>query len=314
MAKEKRNRQQGAFRVPNSIVQGLTTTTDAGLNRLSVFKIVTMFGLIAHVDQDHPEKEVRIRTRDILEIIQVGRSAAHAVDRHWTTEDGQETRKTYQATRFKPRQRRQVNDALFAIFNSMVVIRHYGKDRAVEHRLVHILDSFGYRYKRDGQELDVHDLPTDCERVNVGADKRPVWKIKRRTSTSSQFERPSAILFRINQELAHEIKKRKGTISSTIFARRVFELFRLFTQQPAAIRLLILVLRQTNSHFSRILSKLLDDLNWDTTHPTRAITQLTEALEQLQRLEVVTSFRIEADVDLVVIEANREWSDRLGEA
>jgi hypothetical protein len=50
--------QKGGFRVPNSIIQGLTTTTAAGLNRLTVFQMVTLLGLLTRVSPKQPTKEV----------------------------------------------------------------------------------------------------------------------------------------------------------------------------------------------------------------------------------------------------------------
>src|SRR5690349_18051525 len=94
---------RGSFRMPNSIVQGLTTTTPTGLNRLTAFQMVTLFGLMAHVPAKHPQREVRIRLRDILEIIRVGKTVTDAVDRTWTTRDGVERRRRYRRARYNPK-------------------------------------------------------------------------------------------------------------------------------------------------------------------------------------------------------------------
>ena len=88
--------------MPNSIVQGLTTTTPTGLNRLAAFPMVTLFGLLAHVSAKDPRKEVRLRLRDILEIIRVGKSVTDAVDRTWTTRDGEERRRRYPPPAIQP--------------------------------------------------------------------------------------------------------------------------------------------------------------------------------------------------------------------
>ena len=71
--------------MPNSVVQGLTTTTAAGLNRLTASQMVTLFGLIAHVLAKHPRREVRLGVADILEIVRVGKTVKGVVGRSWTT-------------------------------------------------------------------------------------------------------------------------------------------------------------------------------------------------------------------------------------
>ena len=78
-------------------------------------------------------------------------------------------------------------------------------------------------------------------------------------------------------------------------------------KNPAAIRLLVLVLRQTDDDFTRILGRLLDDLGWDVTHPSRAVTQLTQVLGRLRDLDIVTDFVLDRVADRVTITINRTW-------
>jgi hypothetical protein len=88
---------------------------------------------------------------------------------------------------------------------------------------------------------------------------------------------------------------------------RVFDLFRELVKNPASLRLLVLVLRQTDTNFTRILSPLLNNLGWDVTHPTRAVAQLEQALERLRSLDVVQGFTIDRASDRVSITVNRGW-------
>ena len=78
-------------------------------------------------------------------------------------------------------------------------------------------------------------------------------------------------------------------------------------KNPAAIRLLVLVLRQTDGDFTRVLGRLLDDLGWDATHPSRAATQLTQVLGRLRDLDIVTDFVLDRVADRVTITINRTW-------
>ena len=73
----------GSFRVPNSIVQGLTTSTDADLNRLTSFEMVTLLGLMTKVPANRPAGEVRTTVSEILRIIEVGRQVEHSVEREF---------------------------------------------------------------------------------------------------------------------------------------------------------------------------------------------------------------------------------------
>jgi hypothetical protein len=300
--------------MPNSIVQGLTTTTSTGLNRLTASQMVTLFGLVAHVSAKHPQKEVRIKVRDILEIIRVGKTVTDAVGRAWTTKDGVERRRRYPRRRYSPKYLEQVHDALLALYDQSVVIRKRdgGPKPKLKERIVHILDTFGYVYEIDGRAVDVDDLPPGRTKVNIGTGDRPVWRLRRRTPGGECYERPTGILYRINAELADELANHKGTIGFTVFAHRVFDLFREFAKTPATLRLLVLVLRQTDDDFTRVLRQLLDDLGWDVSHPARALAQLTQVLEQLRTLEVVTDFAIDPDADRVTVAVNRAWYQQAG--
>jgi len=300
---------EGSFRMPNSIVQGLTTSTPADLNRLTPFQMVTLFGLVAHLSPKNPQKEVRLKVSDILEIIKVGKTVDQAVDRSWTNRDGAERRGQYKCRRYSPRHLKLVHDALLALHDQSVAIRSYDprSDRRVEDRIVHVLDSFGYSYEVGGRAVDVDELPAGREKVNMGTEEWPVWRIRRAASDGGRYDRPAGILFRLNTELAHELQGRRGTISFTLFAIRVFDLFREFMATPAAIRLLVLVLRQTGGGFTRTLSQLLDDLGWDVSHPSRAIEQLTASLERLASFRVVTDFVVDREADRLVITLNRDW-------
>jgi hypothetical protein len=300
---------QGSFRMPNSIVQGLVTATPAGLNRLTSFQMVTLFGLMSYVSPKSPEKEVRLKVRDILEIVRVGKNVNLAVERNWTTQAGVERRKRYQAVRYSPRHLEQVHEAQLALHNQSVAIQYFDRasGRKIKDQDVHILDSFGYCYQVDGRQLDVDDLPPDRDRVNIGTDDRPLWRVRRRTPGGDSYDRPSAITFRINGDLAREILGGKGTIRFTLFAHRVFDLFREFMRNPTAIRLLVLMLRQTQPEFTRCLTPMLDDLGFDVSHLNRAVEQLEEMLGRLHDAEIVAAFSIDRDTDRITVEVKRTW-------
>src|SRR4051794_7207442 len=123
MATTTPNPSRGSLRMPNSVVQGLTTTTSTGLNRLTASPMVTLFGLMAHVSSKNPRKEVRIRLRDILEILRVGKGVTDAVDRRWITRDGEQRRCRYRRRRYNPKHLEQVHEALLALYDRSVVIR-----------------------------------------------------------------------------------------------------------------------------------------------------------------------------------------------
>jgi hypothetical protein len=301
--------------MPNSIVQGLTTATPAGLNQLTSFQMVTLFGLMAHVRPKQPQKEVRIKVRDILEIARVSKSVRHAVERTWTTRDGRQRRKHYQGFRYSPRHLEQVHDALLALHNQPVSIHYFdaASGKKVKDHIVHILDCFGYCYRVKGQHLDVDDLPPDRERVNVGSGERPVWRVLRRAAGGDRYERPTAVTFRLNRELAREIQRCKHTVGFTLFAHRVFDLFRAFMRSPAAIRLLVLTLRQTEAVFTRRLAQLLGDLGFDAGHPDRAFEHLEGVLARLRDKGIVSAFTIDRGADRVEVEVDRGWYCEPGE-
>jgi hypothetical protein len=316
MAKITSKERRGAFRVPNSLVQGLTTTTRAtGLNRLTSFQMVTLFGLMAHVSSKQPQKEVRLKVRDILEIIGVSRNVSHAVERRWTTRSREERRRRYEAVRYHPKHLKVVHDALLALHNTSVALHHFDtkSGRKVKDEIIHILDSFGYVYEVGGRCLDVDDLPADRERVNIGTDDRPVWRVLRRAGAGDRYERPAGVTFRLNKELAQEVLQRKGTVGFTLFAQAVFDLFRQFMRSPAAIRLLVLTLRQTQEEFTRCLAQMLDDLGFDSAHKKRGIDHLKEVLGRLRDREIVTRFEIDEDADRVKVGINRTWYCEGGE-
>jgi hypothetical protein len=114
-------------------------------------------------------------------------------------------------------------------------------------------------------------------------------------------------LFRLNTELADELTRAKGTIGFTLLARHTFKVFREFSHNPSAIRLIVLILRQTNAAFTRPLTKLLEDEGWDVEHRARAVGQLRQTLERLQALDMVQAFEIDLDHDQVRITRNPEW-------
>lgn len=300
---------KGSFRVPNSIVQGLTTSTACELNRLGAFQMVTLLGLLTKVAPKAPEREVRMGVSEILEVIEVSKQVAHVVNREWETESGETRRQRYQGLRFSPKHMQQVHKALLDLYDTSVLIRRW--DKSGQHRLddrqVHVLDMFGYSYRRDGKELDLDDLPVGHLKVNVGTQDRPVYRIRRQTENGDRYDHPSGIVFRLNTELAQELAKARGTVGFTILARRVFTLFKRYMRTPAMIRLIILILRQTGSEFTRGLRQVLDDLGFDVSHPARAVQDLEEALAELQRVQLVVNFTLDAAQDTFVVERNTNW-------
>src|SRR5437879_5664290 len=94
-----------SFRVPNSIIQAMTTSTMTDmeaatrLNRLTAFQMATLLGLLTRVSPKHPKHEVRSTVSQILTIIEVSRHVAHAVERQWRTADGQVKQRRYPALR-----------------------------------------------------------------------------------------------------------------------------------------------------------------------------------------------------------------------
>ena len=297
----------GAFRVPNSIIQGLTTETVVGLNRLNPLPMMTLLGLLTLIDEKHPEAEVAAKVSEILEIIEVSREVAHEVQREWETESGSSGRRTYNAKRFSPAHVEKINKAMLSLHDQKVVVRRRNRDDKSkwEERTVHVLDSFGYAYIKNGRRLDMHHLPRELMRINVGNDERPVYRLRR--LDGERNERVSEVLFRLNRELADEINRGKGTIGFTLIAKKVFRLFREFRQQPALIRLTLLVLRQTDDKFGRNLSEATAGLGLDGSHPTKAIEQLGEACRRLHEHGLIVEFAINPEADKLTITRNREW-------
>ncbi len=294
--------------MPNSIMQGLVTDTPAGLNRLGVFPTTVLLGLLTRVDPKRPEAEVCVRPSDILEIIQVGKSVAYAVERRWETTSGPR-RKQYEGKRYSPKQMQRVLKALLALHDQKVAVRRFlrGGRAALEDRVVHVLDMFGYRYEDEGQLLDVDDLPRGRERVNVGSAERPVWRVSSRAGGRTRALRPSGVLFRLNAELAREVTGEEGTIKFTHMARRVFGVLRLFCREPAAVRLLLLVVRQTGPEFQRHLGKTLGELGWDPHHRARSVEGLRQALKRMMQERIVTDYHLEEETDLLRIRWNKGW-------
>ena len=295
-----------SFRVPNSITQGLTTSTAAGLNRLSAFHTVVLLGLLTKVAPKAPKSEAKMTLSRILEIIEVGKQVAHAVAREWETENGV-TEHKYHYRRFNPKYLPRVHDALLTLYNTSVRVQRWNKKKQRTNQYVHILDAFGYVYEDGGKTLDLDDLPPDREKTNVGTDERPLWRVWRQTENGERFDRPTGIVFRLNTELADELSKKRGTLGFTIIARKVFALFRQFMKRPAMIRLIMLVLRQTGPDFHRNLQQLIVDLGFDASHPARAVEDLRRALAELQQLRLVTNFTVDTGNDKLTVDRNADW-------
>jgi len=303
------NNSQKSFRVPNSLLQGLTTTTTTQLNKLGVFPTTTLLGLMSLVDAKRPEREVRVKISTILEIIEVSKTVTKIVERKWTTAEGETRQKQYKAKRYSPKHTKMVNDALLELHDQTVVVYRKGEKRGVkvENRTVHVLDMFGYYYGYNGHDVDVDDLPEGREKVNVGTQKRPVWRIRRCDKDREQDERPAGVLFRLNKELAEEITGSKQTISYTLVAKRVFGMLKEIRNDPAKVRLVLLTLRQCNSKFVRRLRKLIRELGWDPSHPQRALAALRKALDDMQEKELITRYEIDEPGDRLRITHNKEW-------
>jgi hypothetical protein len=304
-----------AFRVPNSVLQGLTMATPAELNTLPAFTMTTLLGLLTLVDPKRPDREVRTKASKILEIIEVSRTVAHAVDREWTTGGGEEQRKHYTARRFSPSHLQRLHAALLDLHSRTVVVRRTGRGRNArqEDRIVHIVDMFGYSYKANGRELDVHDLPQGRTRVNVGTPERPVWRVRRRRGEEEVDEKPAGIMFRLSKELADEIAGVRGTINFTLLARRVFAVLRAFRRDPAAIRLVLLTFRQRGGEFTRRLGRLLADLGWDPSHRTRAEGRLEATLKTMKEMRLIEGYEMAPEMDRLtrIIHKGPRVGDRL---
>jgi hypothetical protein len=297
----------GSFRVPNSIVQGLTTNTAADLNRLTPFEMVMLLGLLTKVPANCPSREVRTTISELLRIVEVSRQVAHAVEREWDTCEGGRTRRRYQANRYSPTHLAKADAALRALFDRSVVIVRKEAGGGRSERLTHILDSFGYVYERDGKPLDLDDLPHGREKVNVGSDDRPVWRVRRRGADGHAFDRAHGVVFRLSAELASELQKKPNTIGFTLIAGRVFGLLRRYTRRPATLRLIVLLLRQTGDQFTRRLREAAADLGFDATHFERAVIGLEEALTSLRCDGLVRDFVIDTEADRLTVYVLRDW-------
>jgi hypothetical protein len=318
----KTSRTRNSFRVPNSVIQGITTSmmteTDdtTGLSHLTAVQMVTLFGMLTLVSAKRPMDEVRTTESELLNILEVSRRVGHVVDRQWETTSGVTKRKRYAARRRSPKHFQLIHQALLALHQTSVIIRRKDRRQWTD-RVVHVLDSFGYVYERGGKVLDLHNLPQGKEKINIGTDDRPVWRIVQNTDCE-RADRPSGILFRLNTELANEMKGERGTIGYTLIARKVFPLFKTYMKTPAAIRLIILILRQRKPVFSRLLRKTFDELGFDNTHPQRGVEHLTSVLTRLKMEGLINTFEIgDLEDGRLVIDVNRNWYQEdtsLGEA
>src|ERR1700757_2105515 len=107
--------RSGSFRMPNSIVQGLTTSTATGLNRLTAFQMVTLLGLLTRGSPKRPREEVRTTISEILEIIEVSKQVELAVNREWQTASGENKQRTYKTHRFSPTHMKMIHEALLVL-------------------------------------------------------------------------------------------------------------------------------------------------------------------------------------------------------
>jgi hypothetical protein len=250
---------------------------------------------------------VRIKVSEILDVIAVSRQVALAVDGKRQPESSDPQQQRRHPRRFNPKHVRQINSALLSLFETLVEVRKVGKNRKRAIQRVHVLDSFGYLYRSNGRELDVDHLPPDRQKVNVGSNNRPVYRVRRKTGDDEQFDRPSGILYRLNTELANELSGKPDTLQFTIVARKVFLTLKKFMNNPAAIRLIILVLRQTGADFSRDLRRTLSDLGYDVSHPTRAFEQIEGTLTQLKMMRLIVDFAVEPGTNRLFISRNVGW-------
>lgn len=290
----------GSFRVPNSIMQGLTTTTAEDLNTLSVFEMVILLGVISLVNTKDPKYEVRTTPGQLLEVMEVSHLVAHEVESELQTESGLTRRKRYRTRRYSPSHAEKIHTGLNTLFErSVVILRNDPQTgRRLEERHVHILDSFAYDYRREGVMVDLDQLAND-KKVNVGSAGRPVWRIP--------CTRHSAIIIKFNSELMKELTAQKGTIGFTLLARKIFSVFREFKGKSSAIRLILLILRQREKRFFRSLSQAFLDLGYDVTHPARATQDLQATLNRLQEMAIVVKFYLDMEHDRMEIATNQNW-------
>ena len=305
-ARTPQHQSKGAFRVPNSILQGLTTNTRTELNKLPAFTTMTLLGLLALVDSNNPGKEVRTTVSKILAVLEISRHVAHAVGRQWTA-NGQVRKEVYQSRRYSPTQRKQIDDALLDLHSRRVVIWRSSRNRAKrEERIVHLIEMFGYVYNQGGRQLDIHDLPPGCTKVNVATQERPVYRVRHHKDGDEVEARPTGVMFRLSRELAEEFSGMGGTLSFTLFAKSVFGLFRQYHHRVPELRLLLLIFRQRNVVFRRPVPKLITDLGWDKTHPKRAAASLRATLEELKRQGIIERHHIDGGC-VLEIARNPAW-------
>jgi hypothetical protein len=86
----------------------------------------------------------------------------------------------------------------------------------------------------------------------------------------------------------------------------VFGLLRAFCRDAVAIRLLLLVVRQTAPEFARRLGPLLDGLGLEAEHRGRSLWRLRDILDRLKELSVIRDYRLEEGGRLTV-ERNVDW-------
>ena len=299
----------GAFRVPNSVIQGLTTDTDAGLNQLPAFEMITLLGLISEVVPNEPSQEVRLPVSRILDIITVGSQVSHVVEREWELQSGRKQKRRYSSRRPSPQQRERIHTALLSLFRRTVEVVTYDPrtKRRLESRTGHILDTFGYDYRVDGERIDVDSLLPNYSRVNVGTAERPVWRVQTQRGEELVSARPSGVYFRIGKLLANEIAKVPGTWKFTLLARGVFAVFREFSRQPNAIRLTLLTFRQTQSSYTRRLEETLVELGWDLSHRERAIRECEQILTRLRDRKIVRDWELDPSTNRMRIDWVRDW-------
>jgi hypothetical protein len=271
-------RQVTSFRVPNSVIQGLTTTTPTDLNRLTAFEMVTLIGLFTLVSPKSAELDVKATVGELLDIIEVSSTVAQVAERTWETADGQQRSRRYRASRKNPAYHRKINDALLSLFEKQIEVRTYEKSggrHVLQFRNVHLLESFGYDYVVDGRQLDLDRLPPGYAAVNVDGLERRVRRV-RRSDSSAQMLRPRRVYYRFPRELTAELRGTKGTICSTIVARQIFGLFRTHMRSPATIRMILLVVRQTDEKLTRQLRPMMADIGLPVDHLDRAVNTLRE--------------------------------------
>jgi len=297
-----------SFRVPNSIVQGITTSTDTQLNRMTAVETVTLMALLSFVASDTPGKEVRVKRADILAAMKLYKACSNTVTRRWEKNSGESRQEQYTNARNSPAQYKAVQDASAVLAGLKVIIKRKEKGQKSK-RLYEepIFRELGYRYEIDGKALDVHRLPSGYERENVGTNERPLWVVYVQTPDGKRRLPCKHIYFKLNEKLADEVQGLKGSVKYTLFDRKVFALLRRLSKDPKALRLVILILRQTNESFTRVLSQLLKDLGYDMSHKKRSIQTLRDTLYQLAQIGVVKRFQIDQEADRLFIDHNKDW-------